>query len=152
MQVGSEGCRHQSGVVGEINQENQLDPSLAEHPERGAAPRMDAADEVRCEVLLGIQRDAKIADEEELDEHEAVNARRIRKASVSGMAGRPRKMTSELIADCASMIRDRVTHVNEQATKITDQWEPLVSNWKLALKELPKDVEAVRESSNKEVK
>ena len=90
-------------------------PELVQEPEHAPAPRLEAAEEMKREVLLGMQRDAQLADCEEMDDHEFSNARKVSKAA-EGMVqpGMPIIIKSQQTTDCAKMIRDRQKHIEEQ--------------------------------------
>ena len=55
-----------------------FEESMIEIPAPAPTPRMEGQEEIRREVLASMQREAQIADAEELDDHEAASKKRYR--------------------------------------------------------------------------
>lgn len=89
--------------------------ALARNPESIPGPRNDAPDDIHREVIMEVHRQTKVKELEEEDEHEAHQARKIKRQAMSSSSGggRPRKMMSELLSDASRIMRDRQNHIND---------------------------------------
>jgi hypothetical protein len=99
---------------------------------------------------MDMQREAKIADLEEVDEHEAAQDERLKKKA-SASVGRPKKGRSQLLADVSKMIRDRARQINEAKEKILATKQSLVDEGTKELGTLPADLSAIQTQMTTEV-
>ena len=94
---------------------------LQRNPQIFIAKDNDMEEEVKREVLLKMQRDAKILEQEERDKHEAEQCLRIKKQQSATNAGRPNKIKSELLSDAVKLVRDKAQKVEDNSHEF--QWQ-----------------------------
>lgn len=87
---------------------------LARNPQVHAQHDSDFADEIKREVLMEMQRDAKLMAAEEADDFEAAQVAKLRKVK----PGRPPKLRSQVMSDVSRMLRDRALKVGDAAKEL----------------------------------
>jgi hypothetical protein len=97
---------------------------------------------------MEMQRQAKIADLEEIDDHEAAEDDKMKK-KIS--VGRPKKGRSQLLAEVAKMIRDRVRQIFETKSKLLISVAGVMEDGMKQLGAFPPDLKAIQEQMNKEI-
>ena len=127
---------------------------LARNPERPATPSSDATGDIKREVLMKMQRDAKISDLQDQDDHEAKQEKKLeqqRESAAGAALGRPRKQLSELLTDLGKIVRDRKTMISDAVeAKQKEVAEALASVVK-DFPEMPEGLNQVKETVEKEV-
>lgn len=99
-------------------------------------------EDLKREVIMTTQRDLKIAAEEELDDHQAQEHDKIRKASLVKV-GRPKKLVSQVLSDLSRLVRDRALHIKDATDKLKTTAAEAVKEAQVQLKQLLADVVAV---------
>lgn len=107
----------------------------------------DYADEIKREVVLKMQRDAKVLSQEELDDHEASQAAKIAKRTV----GRPAKPRSQLLAEISKIVRDRMQRIKDGVEDLRTSKEQVAAEAVKSLGTVPPDVATVQKSMDEEV-
>ena len=97
---------------------------------------------------MDMQRQAKIADLEEIDDHEAAQDEKAKKKMP---VGRPKKGRSQLLAEVAKMTRDRVRHILETKSKFLVSIEGTIEDGMDQLGAFPPDLKAIQVQMNKEI-
>ena len=114
-------CAH---AAPQSNELEDLPPGLARNP---LLPRVcddDMQDEVNREILLAQQRDQKVMEQEERDDHEANMAQRLRKQQVAAL-GRPPKNRTVLLSSCSKLVRDKGQKIEDYMGDFNKQLEEL---------------------------
>lgn len=91
---------------------------LVRLPANMTMPSSDAIADISREVFLKMQRDTKIADLQEQDDHEAIQEKKLESQRQKSVAekdgrGRPKKHMSELLTDLGNIVPDRLTHIGD---------------------------------------
>jgi hypothetical protein len=132
------------GIDDGAGREVNIPEGLARNPAVKVSNNDEFGEDIHRDVLMAMQRNAKMAAQEEMDDHEAEQARRIERGNAAGIRGRPHKCRSELLSDISKMKRDRCTHISDAmlAVRATMASVELDAEQKLG-KPLPDDVTRV---------
>ena len=150
--------QHQASASSGIDLSNgstqvQVPDGLVRGPQPAPAPGSELAGEINREVLLAMQRQAKIAEQEEADDHDARQADKIAKTtSAAASVGRPRKQESQLMAEASKVIRDRQGDITEAENKVKREANELSEEVKKKLNPLPEDLQTIEETMKTEIK
>ena len=107
--------------VPDASDQVQIHAGLVRFPAARPAPEDDLAEGIRRETLLEMQRQTKIAEQEEIDDHEAKESDKLRKAEVAAV-GRPKKLRCEVLSDVQKFVRDRLNHITDTMEKLKTEW------------------------------
>ena len=111
--------------------------------------------EIARDMVQKDRIEALIRESDELDDHHAKEACRL--ASMDGTGrperrGRPRKQRSEILAETAKLLRDRIMTCDDQTNKLNRSLTQCMVEAEAALKTLPQAVVAVLDNTKEEVK
>ena len=112
-------------------------------------PENEMGRDITRDVHLLAQRNKKIADAEEEDEHEAREAARMRK----GERGRPKKTATELLAEASKLMRDRIQCMQDSVEAKKKAVVDAITETVAAVggQTLPEDVKLVQTSMEAQV-
>jgi len=138
--VASESC------VASSSEAPSIPEGMARLPAIHEVPKDEMQQDVKREVLMALQREAKIMQLEEVDDHHAAQASKIDKTA-KAERGRPRKLASELMSDAARIIRDRAQKIEDTVADLRKQYEDVHDEAKKQLRPLPEDIKAIAASA-----
>jgi hypothetical protein len=107
------------GIDDGAGREVNIPDGLARNPVVKVSNNDEFGEDIHRDVVMAMQRDAKMAVQEEMDDHVAEQARRIARGNSTGIRGRPFKLRSELLSDVSKMKRDRCTHISDAMLAVT---------------------------------
>ena len=129
----------------------EVDDGLARNPAPLPICRDDFADEIKRDVIMAMKQQSQVANQEDIDDHEARAAQQVAREARRSLGGRPKKQTSQVMAEVARMIRDWVTHVMDAIATMKLQEEDVVKEFKEKQDPLPADLASIADSMVKEV-
>ena len=108
--------------------------------------------EVRTEVLNKVARDAKVLQQEEIDEYEMNKWARLKKVEAARTGGgRPKKTKSEILEQMSKIRGDKIDTVKEIEAGINKRWTDVLDEITSAGKTLDADLEIIKLATKDEV-
>lgn len=84
---------------------------LARTPLSPPTEKADKSDEVQRDLLFSLQRQAKVQEQEEQDDHEAQQAIKVEAGAKKAAVGRPQRSLAEQLSAVSKIVRDRAQHI-----------------------------------------
>ena len=128
-----------------------FDSELVEKPLQSPQPKLATREAIRRNVVATSEQQKLIREQEELDDHIADEAAKVRRASGQAL-GRPKETRVQQLASASRVLRDKSSWCLAVAEKLAIEVDLVLEAAQAELKELPEDVSKMREELRKQLK